>query len=73
MRSKSGSIFGITEALKRQDIAKAADQVLTVGKTRMRHMRSATARQGNGGRSGVLQHRSERQFRKQRWHRLTPL
>jgi hypothetical protein len=34
MRSKSGSIFGITEALKRQDIAKAADQVLTVGKTR---------------------------------------
>jgi hypothetical protein len=27
--------FGIGEALKRQDIAKAADQVLTVGKTRL--------------------------------------
>jgi len=36
---ESGSVFGLTEALKRRidpwkDIAKAADQVLTVGKTR---------------------------------------
>jgi hypothetical protein len=52
MRSKSGSIFGITEALKRQDIAKAADQVLTVSSYALGH-----ARQGNGGRSGVLEHR----------------
>jgi len=50
MRSKGGSIFGITEALKRQDIAKAADQVLTVSSYALGH-----ARQGNGGRSGVLE------------------
>jgi hypothetical protein len=68
MRSKSGSIFGITEALKRQDIAKAADQVLTVSSYALGH-----ARQGNGGRSDVASQARERQFRKQRWHRLTPL
>ena len=76
MRSKSSSIFGITEALKRQDIAKAADQVLTVGKRACSQRASwyasyalGHARQGNGGQSGVL----VQQFRKQRWHRLTPL